>query len=217
MLVRLSAVCTGRLYPQKIHLLLISVRSWVDPRAIVRPEGCHWKIPMIPSGIEPATCLNHYATARPLLLYMMYTKYTHAILYTWLYVLLFTHSAYLISCCSHADQILPTMPASHDRMSRTDLGREQLCGTRLPHYTVQWPRRTKYEFSSSWKIQILQRSLPYRMNTGGHSTDCFAWRKQCSDRRYSSWPWVGVHEIQFNILQLMLAVHSPNLQVLELL
>ena len=46
----------GHLYPQEIFLVVISIRSWVSFRTAVWPEGLgQWKIPVTPSGIEPAT------------------------------------------------------------------------------------------------------------------------------------------------------------------
>jgi hypothetical protein len=61
--IRLPALHTGRLYPQEIPLVLISVRGWVHPKAIVRRIKSI-RNPNDPSGIEPVTfrlvalCLN---------------------------------------------------------------------------------------------------------------------------------------------------------------
>jgi len=71
--VRSSASRTGRLYPQKMFLVLIFTRGWVDPRAMVRSEGnMSLKNPVTPRGIDPGTVrlvakgLNHYATPGPI-------------------------------------------------------------------------------------------------------------------------------------------------------
>ena len=73
MVVRLSALRTGRLYPQEMLLVLISVRGCLPQgHSAIGRILCQWKIPVTPAGIEPATFrfvaqhLNHCATAVPL-------------------------------------------------------------------------------------------------------------------------------------------------------
>ena len=52
------------------HLVLVSVRGWVNPRTSVRPEEwSQWKIPMTWSGIQPATFWLVLRCLKQLLLY----------------------------------------------------------------------------------------------------------------------------------------------------
>jgi hypothetical protein len=70
--VKLSALRVGRPLPSGRFLVLISVRGWVDPRAIVRLEGLgQSKNAMTSSGIERATFR---------LVYITLIEFTHGLL-----------------------------------------------------------------------------------------------------------------------------------------
>jgi hypothetical protein len=69
MVVRLSTLCASHCLPPGRFLVLISLRGWVNPRAIVRLEGLgQLKNPMTSLGIKTASirfvaqCLSNFTT-----------------------------------------------------------------------------------------------------------------------------------------------------------
>ena len=67
MVVRLSVLRTGRLFPPRKYtwyLFLLGAESTPGSEGL-----CHWKIPMTPPGIEPATCRFHPSQLPPLIPY----------------------------------------------------------------------------------------------------------------------------------------------------
>jgi len=87
--VRLSALPTSRLYPQEVFVVLISVRGWVNFRAIVRPERlCQWKIPLtrnsVSTFIVPCLCeAQHVSGDTPPIIRSPKLHYQPLVLHTW--------------------------------------------------------------------------------------------------------------------------------------
>ena len=63
----MSALRTGRLYPQEILLVLIFVRGWVDPKVIVRSGGFYVHEKFTDTSWDRTSDFNHCATAVPVL------------------------------------------------------------------------------------------------------------------------------------------------------
>ena len=83
--VRLSAIRTGRLFPpQEIFVVLVSLRGWVETRAIVRQEGlCEWNIKNDTTGNRTRDLPTCRAVPQPTAYKCIKVNFIYQLLHNW--------------------------------------------------------------------------------------------------------------------------------------
>ena len=151
MVVRLSALRTGRLYTQEIHLVLISVRGWVDPRATVRMEGLF---------THSVFCLT--TGSKPPLKRFLHIVRPRASSFKWEYPLLFLRSS------SSFLRLLPVLIVT----SISPFVFPSITCFRRQLLRKMWPKQLAFRFLISCRIFLCSLTLS---NTSSFLTDRSNW------------------------------------------